>query len=406
MIKVTGKYQEAIIYTDIVYDKMLNQIKELLDLEIMKNAKVRIMPDCHSGIGCVIGTTMTIKDKVIPNLVGVDIGCGMLCVNLGKINLDFTSLDEFIHHNIPAGMNVNEKETTSNICIENLKCFNNLKKVSYLKKSLGSLGGGNHFIEIDINDAGEYFLIIHSGSRNLGNQVAKVYQDKAILKEQNKILNKSEEIDRIINEYKKNGKQKEIQKDIKKIRKMNIEIAIPKELCYLEGDDFNNYIFDMDICQKYASENRFIMAKKIVDFLELDINKLKYFETIHNYINMKDMILRKGAISAYKDEIVLIPLNMKDGCIIAKGKGNPDYNYSAPHGAGRIMSRKEAIRNIKLDDYVKSMKSIYSTTIDKSTIDESPFAYKPKEMIIKNILDTVDIIDIMKPVYNFKANEE
>lgn len=406
MIKVKGKYQEAIIYADIVYDNMIDQIKKLLDLEIMTDAQIRIMPDCHSGVGCVIGTTMTIKDKVIPNLVGVDIGCGMLCVKLGKINVDFKSLDEYIHYNIPAGMNVNEEEVSSNVNIEDLRCFNELKRVSYLKKSLGSLGGGNHFIEIDINENNEYFLIIHSGSRNLGLQVANIYQNKAILYQQNKICNRSKEIDRVIKEYKETGREKEIQKEITRLKNLVIEIPIPKDLCYLENNDFDNYIFDMDICQKFASLNRIIMAKKITNFLGLNFDNLYFFETIHNYINMQDMILRKGAISAYKNEIVLIPLNMKDGCILARGKGNPDYNFSAPHGAGRLMSRNAAIKNIKLDDYVKSMEGIYSTTVDSSTLDESPFAYKPKESIIKNILDTVDIIDIMKPVYNFKAGEE
>lgn len=405
MLTINGKYTNAIVYADILDDKTKEQIKVLVDQEFMADVKVRIMADCHAGAGCVIGTTLEIKDKIVPNLVGVDIGCGMLCVSLGKIDINFQALDDFIHHNIPAGMNVNEDITPSNVILEDLKCINELNKLNYLKKSLGSLGGGNHFIELDVNSAGEYFLVIHTGSRNLGKQVAEIYQAKAIEYHENKILNKTEEIKRIIKEYKETGRQKEIQTEINKILHTDIDLSMPKELCYLEGEDFNDYMHDMDICQRFAVENRYEIAGRITNYLGLNIDKLNKFETIHNYINMKDKILRKGSISAYENEIVLIPMNMRDGCIIAKGKSNADYNYSAPHGAGRIMSRGQAFKAITLDDFKKSMEGIYTTTADESTLDESPFVYKPMETILNNIKDTVDVIEIIKPVYNFKSAE-
>lgn len=405
MMTIYGKQTNAIVYADILDDKTKEQIKTLVDQDFMKDIKVRIMADCHAGAGCVIGTTVEIKDKIVPNLVGVDIGCGMLCVKLGKIKVDFESIDNFIHNNIPAGMTVNEEITPLNVMLENLKCFNDLKKITYLKKSLGSLGGGNHFIEIDKNSDNEYYLVIHTGSRNLGKQVAEIYQDKAILYHENKLFNKKAAIRKVIAEYKQAGRQKEIQTEIQRISQMYIQLSMPKELCYLEGNDFNDYMYDMDICQKFATENRFEIAKRITGFLGLEFDKLFKFETIHNYINMKDKILRKGSISAYEDEIVLIPMNMRDGCIIAKGKSNSEYNFSAPHGAGRIMSRGQAFKMITVDDFKKSMVGIYTTTADETTLDESPFVYKPMESILNNIKDTVDVIEIIKPVYNFKAAE-
>lgn len=405
MIKIRGKYNEAIVYTDLVDNATYAQVERLLDQEFTESMQIRIMPDCHAGSGCVIGTTMTIKDKIVPNLVGVDIGCGMLCINLGNINLDLQKLDDFIHDNIPAGMNVNEKIVETQAKIEDLKCYDKLKNKTYLKQSIGSLGGGNHFIEVDIANDGTKFLIIHSGSRNLGKQVAEIYQNKAIEYHTNKLFNKRDEIKKVIEEYKEEGRQQEIQTKIKEIEKLEITLNMPKELCYLEGDLFDEYIYDMDICQKFAVENRKEMAKRILKFLGLKLSKVEYFETIHNYINMEDMILRKGAIAAYENELVLIPINMRDGCIIAKGKSNPEYNYSAPHGAGRILSRHDAAKKISLEDYQKSMEGIYTTSVNKKTLDESPFAYKPIEKIIENIGGTVDIIEVIKPIYNFKASE-
>lgn len=400
-----GKYTNAVIYADIIDTATKNQIQQLIDQEFMKEVKVRIMPDCHTGAGCVIGTTIEIKDKIVPNLVGVDIGCGMLCVKLGKIDIDLESLDMFIHENIPVGMQVNEEIVYDTFLIDDLKCNSRLTNKLYLKKSICSLGGGNHFIEIDRNADNEYYLVIHTGSRNLGKQVAEIYQDIAVRYHENKIINKKELKRNIILEYKKLGKEKEIEKELKKIDEIKCELEIPEELCYLEGNDFLDYMYDMDICQKFASINRYEIAKRILNFLNLDINSLYCFETIHNYINMNDRILRKGAISAYNDEIVLIPINMRDGCIIAKGKANSDYNYSAPHGAGRIMSRNEAFKTISLKDYKESMKNIYSSTVNEFTIDESPFVYKPINSIINNIKDTVEILEIIKPVYSFKADK-
>lgn len=405
MMTIYGKYTNAIVYADILDDKTKEQIKLLVDQDFMKDLKVRIMADCHAGAGCVIGTTLEIKDKIVPNLVGVDIGCGMLCVNLGKIQIDFEELDNFIHNNIPAGMNVNEDITKANVVLEDLKCINKINKITYLKKSLGSLGGGNHFIEIDVNSKDEYYLVIHTGSRNLGKQVAEIYQNKAIQYHEDRLFNKKEAINKVVTEYKKTGRQKEIKAEIQKISQMCIQLSMPKELCYLEGSDFNDYMYDMEMCQKFATENRIEIARRITNHLGLNIDELYKFETIHNYINMNDKILRKGSISAYENEIVLIPMNMRDGCIIAKGKSNSDYNYSAPHGAGRIMSRGEAFRTLTVEDFKKSMEGIYTTTANETTLDESPFVYKPMESILNNIKDTVDVLEIIKPVYNFKSAE-
>ena len=392
-------------YASIVDEATKKQVNRLLDQKFTEGMQIRIMPDCHAGTGCVVGTTMTIKNKVVPNLVGVDIGCGMLCVNLGKIDLDLEKLDNFIRENIPAGMNVNEDITETEARIEDLRCYDKLKNKTYLKQSIGSLGGGNHFIEVDIANDGTKYLIIHSGSRNLGTQVASIYQEKAIEYHKDLLFNKREEINKVIQEYKEQGRQKEIQTRIKEIEKMEISLDMPEELCYLEGPLFDDYIYDMDISQKFAVENRKEMANRILKHLGLDLSKVDYFETIHNYINMKDMILRKGAISAYEDEMVLIPVNMRDGCILAKGKSNPEYNYSAPHGAGRILSRHTAAKTVPLEEYIKSMEGIYTTSVNQKTLDESPFAYKPLEAILENIGDTVDIIEIIKPIYNFKASE-
>ncbi len=406
MVVINGKNTCAYVYADIVDEATIKQIKLLVDQYFMKDIQVSIMADCHAGCGCVIGTTFQIKDKIVPNLVGVDIGCGMLTVMLGKIDIDFKMLDDFIKENIPAGMEVNGDGNDLSNIIDNLRCYDSLKNIERLRKSIGSLGGGNHFIEIDKNENGEYYLIIHTGSRNLGLQVAKIYQDLAIKYHNNKIFNKKMAINELILKYKRLNIEAQIQNEIERIAQMNLEISIPRELCYLEGEEFDDYLYDMDICQSFAALNRGEIAKKIVDFLGLDYDCLYKFETVHNYINMNDKILRKGAISAYAGEVVLIPMNMRDGCIIARGKGNPLYNYSAPHGAGRIMSRAEAFKVINVDDFKKAMKGIYTTTSNENTIDESPFVYKPMESILNNINDTVEVLEIIKPVYNFKATQE
>lgn len=403
MINLKGKYNQAKVFTDNVECTAINQIIELCNQEIYKDSKIKIMPDTHAGVGCTIGTTMTIKNKVCCNLVGVDIGCGMITVELGNINIDFKELDDFIRKNIPNGMNVHnqiakDKEKYINETILNkLKCKNyiNLNRVI---KSVGTLGGGNHFIEIDQDKEGNKYLIIHTGSRYLGKQVATYYQELAYKKLTDNKSKKKE----IIQKLTKEGKQKEIEKELKKVPK----IKISKQLAYVEDKDFDNYIHDMKLVQRYAEINRVEIALIITKYLQTKYNSgvNEFFQTIHNYIDTDNMILRKGAISAQKGEMVLIPLNMRDGCIIGIGKGNEDWNYSAPHGAGRILSRSKAKEKISLEKFKKSMEGIWSTSVCESTIDESPMSYKPIKEILNNISDTVEIIDIIKPVYNFKSN--
>lgn len=404
---IKGDFNEAEVFTENIDKETISQIKQLLDQEFVKNSNIRVMPDCHKGAGCVIGTTMTIKDKIVPNLVGVDIGCGVLCVELGDIDLNLDKIDDFIKNNIPHGFNINNKAVVDYIDeILKIRCINNIKKKpEEFNRALGSLGGGNHFIEIDKDDFNNKYLVIHSGSRNLGLQVAKHYQDVGY---NNLNYNNSEYEEKskeIIESYKKSGKKKKIEKELKKLKEsLKIESKIPKDLCYVQGQDLDDYLHDMDIVQRYASKNRELMAEKIVEFIGLDYESLNKFESIHNYIEVDKYMLRKGAISAYEGEDVLIPINMRDGVIIGKGKGNPNWNYSAPHGAGRILSRAEAKNKIHMNDYKASMKDIFTTCVNVSTLDEAPQAYKPIEEIINNITDTVDIKKIIKTIYNFKSN--
>ena len=394
------------IFTDNIEGEALNQVYTLAKLDAFKDAKIRIMPDVHAGAGCVIGFTADLGNKIIPNIVGVDIGCGMLTIELGKIDIDFQKLDHVIHERIPAGINVHST-SNGNIYdkyIDKLYCKNALKNDIHIASSMGTLGGGNHFIEIDQDEEGNKYLVIHTGSRNLGKQVAEIYQHLAIDTLADKV-NRKEQINILIAKYKSQGRQTEISDAL---AKFNEEFKlrhpnIPNELCYLENENRKNYLHDMEICQIFAQENRLTIAKTICRYMNWTM--VNNFETIHNYISFKDNIVRKGAISAYKGEKVLIPMNMKDGCIIGIGKGNDDWNQSAPHGAGRLMSRAAAKENIQLEDFTKIMEGIYSTTVNQSTIDESPFAYKPMQEIINNIQDTVEIIKIIKPIYNFKAGE-
>lgn len=394
------------IFTTNIEDKAKEQIDLLLEQESFKNCKVRIMPDVHAGAGCVIGFTANLGDKVIPNVVGVDIGCGMTWYNTGLKEIDFESLDNFIRTNIPSGMNVNENiEYTCPVDIEELYCYKELKnKDRYLQRSLCSLGGGNHFIEVDKAKNGDLYIIIHSGSRNLGKQVCEIYQDKAI-KYCSFEKEMKEEKQKAIEELKLQGKQNIIQQTLKSIEeKYKGKLKLPKDLCYVENEDRDNYLHDMKLCQQWATCNRYYMLSKICLFLGIELNQCEIHETVHNYIDNEN-IVRKGAIRAYKDEIVLIPINMRDGCIIGKGKGNEDWNFSAPHGAGRIMSRNQAMQTLKLEDYKNEMSNIYTTSVCEETIDEAPMVYKPISEIIENIKDTVDILDIIKPIYNFKAKE-
>lgn len=390
------------IFTKNIEEQAINQINELLKQETFKNSKVRIMPDVHAGKGCVIGFTGNLGEKVIPNIVGVDIGCGMLCVELGNIDLDLERLDKIIREYVPSGRNIHEFVKMP-FFIGNLKCYKELKEIDWLNNSLGTLGGGNHFIEIDVDENDNKYLVIHTGSRNLGKQVAEIYQEKAI-KYCSYEKEMKEEKQKIIKEYKVLGKEKDIQNKLIEISKKYAgKTKLPKGLCYLEGELREDYLHDMKICQEFAVKNRKEIAFIIMSKMNLDY--IDCFETIHNYISFEDNIVRKGAISAKKGEKVLIPMNMRDGCIIGIGKGNDDWNCSAPHGAGRIMSRMQAKETFNLDEYKESMKNIYTTSVNENTIDEAPFVYKPMQEIIDNIGDTVDIIKIIKPVYNFKANE-
>ena len=429
------------IFTNNIEQSAREQIDLLLEQEPFKDCKIRIMPDVHAGAGCVIGFTGNLGDKVIPNIVGVDIGCGMLCVELGDVDIDLEKLDNIIRQYIPSGMNVHEKQVYD-YDFTQLYCYNELKnKDGWLEKSLGSLGGGNHFIEIDVDDKNNKYLVIHTGSRNLGKQVADIYQNKAIDYCSYK-KEKNDERQKLIKEYKEQGREKEIEQALIEInQKYDGKTKLPKDLCYLEGKDREDYLHDMELCQEFAVLNRNTIAKiiikqyfglanvvnlktfedKIKGLILLNENdgikpsicggevfisgNLPLFETIHNYIDFRDNIIRKGSISAYKGERVIIPMNMRDGCIIGVGKGNEDWNFSAPHGAGRTMSRNIARQKVSMEEFKNSMNGIYTTSVSEETIDESPMAYKPMEEIIKYIEPTIEIEKIIKPIYNFKAGE-
>lgn len=367
MITIEGQYNTARIYADTIENSAKGQIKKLLDQSFTSGSHIRIMPDVHAGAGCTIGTTMTITDKVVPNLVGVDIGCGMETVKLTNKRVNLPELDSFIHNNIPAGFDIRDTvhKYIGETRLDELKCKNHIN-IQRGELSLGTLGGGNHFIEIDKDDDGDLYLIVHSGSRNIGLQVAQYYQDAA---------------------FKSLGNQEDV----------------PYELAYCEGELLDDYLHDMEIIQEFADWNR----RAIVDTI-LKVCKLKEesrFTTIHNYIDLKHNILRKGAISAQKDEVLLIPINMRDGSLICKGLGNSDWNYSAPHGAGRLMSRREVKDTFTVSAYKKEMKGIYSSTINAETLDECPMAYKSIDDILSQIKPTVSVTKHIKPIYNFKAGE-
>ncbi len=395
------------IFTDNIEPEALNQIYTLIKQPAFADCKVRIMPDVHAGKGCVIGFTADLDDKVIPDIVGVDIGCGMLCCEIGKVDIDYERLDSVIREHIPAGRAVRDEEIPF-AQFDDLYCKDQLKKVDWLKHSLGSLGGGNHFVEVDEDSEGTKYLVIHTGSRNLGKQVAEIYQQMAIDDMQG--LNKlAEESQKLIAEYKATGRQKDIQKGLSELKRKwkPDKLNIPKELCYLTGQHREMYLHDMKICQEFARINRRAIQDIIFYYMGWTFSRstMERFQTIHNYIDHETNIVRKGAISAKSGEKLLIPINMRDGCIIGIGKGNEDWNCSAPHGAGRIMSRSKAKENVSLEEYQESMRGIYTTSVNQSTIDESPMAYKPMDEILENIKDTVEIVKIIKPVYNFKASE-
>lgn len=377
------------IFASIVDDETKKQVEELSKSEAYSDCEIRVMPDCHAGKGCTIGSVIQIKNRIVPNTVGVDIGCGMIVCALGNVDINLEELDHIINSNIPSGFNVREKA---------LKCFSkdfiaDIHDWGYIQKSLGTLGGGNHFIELDVDENNNKYLVIHSGSRNLGVQVCDYWQNVAI----SKLVNKKEIINDLIKSLKEQGREKEIQSELKKLQFPKIN----EDLAYLEGVDLENYLHDMQICQKFASDNRRAMATIILR--ELGLSPINIFETIHNYLDVESKIIRKGAIRADKDEIVIIPMNMRDGSLICVGKGNEDWLCSAPHGAGRIMSRKQAFESIDINDFKNSMDGIYSTSICESTKDEAPMVYKPIGTILEDIKDTVEIINIIKPIYNFKA---
>lgn len=402
MFEIKGKVNTAICYAKVVEDEAIEQVRRMCDYPITEGSKVRIMPDVHSGKGCTIGTTMTIVDKAVPNIVGVDIGCGMYTVNLGKGEIDLPKLDQAAHF-IPSGREVWEGRR-ERFALDELACYRELKDTGRLAKSLGTLGGGNHFIEVDVSADGTKYLVIHSGSRNLGKQVAELYQHLAInlSRGYGDYLEQREEL---IRTYKEQGRRSEIHEALKQLhwKVYESETPIPEDLCYLSGKYLDNYLHDVEICQKFARRNREIMAEILIEKTGLEAGEA--FHTIHNYIDTDEMILRKGAIAAHAGQKVLIPINMRDGSVIAIGKGNPEWNYSAPHGAGRIMSRSAAKSNLSMDDYRETMKGIYTTSVNEHTLDEAPMAYKSLDDIIDVIRESVDVIDVMKPIYNYKASD-
>lgn len=396
------------IFTKNVEQEAVDQIELLLAQDAFKDCKVRIMPDVHAGKGCVIGFTADLGEKVIPNIVGVDIGCGMLCVSLGQTDIDFEKLDNVIRSYVPSGRDVHDGRIIRFEELQDLKCYRELRDTKRLEKSIGTLGGGNHFIEVDVSEDGYKYLVIHTGSRNLGKQVAAYYQNLAY----ELMCGKDDLYDRqgkLIADYKAAGRKSEIESAIKELRRnfRAVTPKLPKDLCYLEGKYREQYLHDMRICQKFAYMNRVMIAQIICNHMGwgVDADMPDFFECIHNYIDHDSNIVRKGAISAKLGEKVLIPINMRDGCIIGTGKGNEDWNQSAPHGAGRVMSRTKAKELVSLEEFEKSMDGIYTTSVNQSTIDESPMAYKTLDEIVENIKDTVDVLAIIKPVYNFKASE-
>lgn len=364
MKEVVGKSNTAKIFTDNVDETTINQVLELSDQEFTSGEKIRIMPDCHAGAGCVVGTTMTITDKIVPNLVGVDIGCGMLVTEF-EGDLDFKKLDEVIAKYVPSGFDKRDKEHKFADTINYAKIKCPVINEQLARHSLGTLGGGNHFIEVNISpDGKKTYLVIHSGSRHLGLEVANYYQKKA----------------------------------------QENHPELPKDLAYCDGSLFADYINDMEVTQEFATRNREAMADEIIGHMGWSVES--QFCTIHNYIDTKEMIMRKGAVSAKDGELLIIPINMRDGSILAYGKGNEDWNMSAPHGAGRVLSRAEARKVLNLTDFENKMSGVYTTSVGYSTIDEAPDAYKPLKDIVDNIGETVEMKGLIKPLYNFKSHKE
>ncbi len=402
MIEIVGKFNTAVCYTNELEPTAYAQIEAVCNEQAFEKSGIRIMPDVHAGRGCTIGTTMTIVDKVVPNMVGVDIGCGMYTVNLGKVDIDLAHFDDAAH-SIPCGRNVWEGRL-ERFDLTELRCYRSLKDTRRLERSLGTLGGGNHFIEIDADEEGNKYLIIHSGSRNLGTQVAEFYQNIAV----DLNLGKEEYFrkrDEVIRTYKEQGRRSEIQSTLKKMAREweKKEPTMPYELCYLYGEFMEDYLYDINICQHFAKRNREKMAEILLQ--KTGLVEVDSFQTVHNYIDVDEMILRKGSVSARAGEKILIPINMRDGSLVCMGKGNAEWNYSAPHGAGRMMSRSAAFEKLTMEEYKKQMKGVYTTCVNTATLDESPMAYKNMDEIVANIEPTAEIIAHIKPIYNFKATE-
>ena len=402
MIEVKGIHNSAICYCDELEEKAAEQIRIVCDQAEFAECKIRIMPDVHAGKGCTIGTTMTIKDKIVPGMVGVDIGCGMETVELSEKEVDYEKLDSIIRRNIPAGREVRSDyhSLNSEIDLTQLRCAEKAD-LNRARRSIGTLGGGNHFIEIDKADNGSLYVVVHSGSRHLGTEVADYYQNEAYKQLSG---NSKVQIDEVVAQLKKEGREKEIKSTVQRIKKEGSRtLPVPKDLTYVSGDLFNDYIHDMKIIQRFAVLNRQAMMDVILT--QMGLTKASEFTTIHNYIDTDAMILRKGAVSAKQGEKLLIPINMRDGSLICIGKGNDNWNYSAPHGAGRIMSRTVALSTLSMDKYKEEMAGIFTTCVGKKTLDESPMAYKNLESIASQITPTAEILLRIKAVYNFKAGE-
>ncbi|MBR3665962.1 MAG: RtcB family protein [Ruminococcus sp.] len=401
MIILNGKYNSAKVFTDNIEQDAIAQIIAFCSQPMSEGAQIRIMPDVHAGSGCTIGTTMTITDKVIPNLVGVDIGCGMETVRLKEKHIELQKLDKLIYEKIPSGFAIREKPHRygEKIDLTELYCYKHIDPLR-AEKSIGTLGGGNHFIEADKGEDGSIYIVIHSGSRHLGVETAKFYQNEAYRR-----LNKSsdKEAAELIARLKAEGREKQIQSELKKLANTKTT-DVPKHLAYCEGELFEQYVHDMKIVQKFAMLNRQAMMDEIIKGMHLHVEE--QFTTIHNYIDTDTMILRKGAVSAQAGEKLLIPINMRDGSLICTGKGNEDWNCSAPHGAGRLMSRSQAKQSFTVSEFKKQMAGIYTTSVNAQTLDECPMAYKSMEDIVDNIGDTVEINEVITPIYNFKAGEE
>lgn len=400
MMEISGKYNTAKVFTDVIEQSAIAQINEICDQPMTEGLDIRIMPDVHAGAGCTIGTTMTVKDKLVPNFVGVDIGCGMETVKLKEKHIELEKMDKVIHERIPSGFNIRDEahRYCNQIDLTELCCYDKIR-AERANLSIGTLGGGNHFIEADKGDDGSIYIVIHSGSRHLGVETAAYYQEKAFFN----IARNRDDVKELIEMYKAMGKEKKIEEAIRRLKNTGKD-GIPKHLAYCEGELFNQYIHDMKIVQRFAMINRQAMMDEIIKGMHLHV--VEQCTTIHNYIDTDTMILRKGAVSANAGEKLLIPINMRDGSLICTGKGNPEWNYSAPHGAGRLMSRSEAKQSFTVSEFKKQMDGIYTTSVNASTLDECPMAYKSMDDIIDNIGDTVEINEVIKPIYNFKAGDE